>query len=326
MGSRLLPAAKTRPRSSVPRAWIAVITLALLAAPCKAPWASEAGLSVYLLGSQGPLAGILPPPGTYFRNDLHYYEAELSAKVPEKDVEIEADLRVFSDHLRLTHVTDWTILGANWGFGLVQPIVYAEASADIRQSIFRQEFDDESNFAPGDLTLTPIILGWHAEPLHVLTAFSVYVPTGQNSPSEDVNIGRNYIALDPTFGFTWLSPKRGHEISAFLGYTVNFENEDSRYRSGNAFHADAVLAQHFDNGLSLGVGGYYYKQITGDSGEGATFGDFKGRVYAAGPHIAYRGLNVGEAAINLQARYLREFAAKNRFEGDRFFLTVSLAF
>ena len=64
----------------------------------------------------------------------------------------------------------------------------------------------------------------------------------------------------------------------------------------------------------MGAVGYYYQQLTGDSGEGATLGPFKSRVAGIGPQIGYffpAGRMQGY--VNLKGYY--EFAAENRPEG-----------
>ena len=37
----------------------------------------------------------------------------------------------------------------------------------------------------------------------------------------------------------------------------------------------------------MGVAGYYFQQVTGDSGDGATLGDFEYRVAGIGPQVGY---------------------------------------
>ena len=36
----------------------------------------------------------------------------------------------------------------------------------------------------------------------------------------------------------------------------------------------------------MGLVGYFYQQVTGDSGSGATLGEFKSRVVGIGPQVA----------------------------------------
>ena len=72
----------------------------------------------------------------------------------------------------------------------------------------------------------------------------------------------------------------------------------------------------------MGLVGYFYHQLTGDSGSGATLGDFKSRVSAIGPQIGYF-FPVGsqKGYVNLKGYW--EFDAQNRAEGWN--LWVSLA-
>jgi len=69
--------------------------------------------------------------------------------------------------------------------------------------------------------------------------------------------------------------------------------------------------------------GYVYKQLTGDSGSGATLGTFKSRVSAIGPQTGYF-FKVGDRQryANLKGYY--EFDAKNRPEGWNVWLTLSI--
>jgi hypothetical protein len=65
--------------------------------------------------------------------------------------------------------------------------------------------------------------------------------------------------------------------------------------------------------------------ITGDSGAGATLGDFKSQVAGIGPQAGWF-LNVGENKwyANLKGYY--EFDAKNRPEGWNVWLTLAMSF
>jgi len=62
------------------------------------------------------------------------------------------------------------------------------------------------------------------------------------------------------------------------------------------------------------VVGYAYQQITGDSGWGATFGDFKSRVLDIGPQVGFL-FPVGDMQGYLNLKGYKEFAAEHRAEG-----------
>jgi len=59
--------------SVISKAWLIIAVLVILA-PAPPAQAAESGTGVYLLGYQSSMAGFLPPPGFYLRNDLYLYE------------------------------------------------------------------------------------------------------------------------------------------------------------------------------------------------------------------------------------------------------------
>jgi hypothetical protein len=65
----------------------------------------------------------------------------------------------------------------------------------------------------------------------------------------------------------------------------------------------------------LGVVGYDYRQLTGDSGSGARLGPLKGRVDAVGPGLSYTTV-IGTTSVILSLRHYQEFNADKRWEGN----------
>ncbi|MGE3871965.1 MAG: transporter, partial [Parvibaculaceae bacterium] len=75
--------------------------------------------------------------------------------------------------------------------------------------------------------------------------------------------------------------------------------------------------------VHAGVAGYYYQQLTGDSGSGATLGDFESRVLGIGPQIGYF-VPAGEMQAYVNVKGFYEFDAQNRPEGWSAWLTIAL--
>ena len=77
--------------------------------------------------------------------------------------------------------------------------------------------------------------------------------------------------------------------------------------------------------LHLGLVGYFYYQLTADSGAGAVLGDFKSSVNGIGPQVGYL-FKMGEldTYVNLKAYW--EFGADNRPDGWNGWLTWSITF
>ncbi|MFW9847112.1 MAG: transporter [Candidatus Thorarchaeota archaeon] len=108
----------------------------------------------------------------------------------------------------------------------------------------------------------------------------------------------------------------------------NQENPDTDYESGTQVHLDGTLAQHFPLAgtlAGLGVSGFYYQQVSADSGDGASFGDFKARSVGAGPVFSLDG-KIGDLDLIGELKWLHEFDTKNRLEGDTVFLKAVLKF
>ena len=175
----------------------------------------------------------------------------------------------------------------------------------------------------GDLAVIPLNLGWHLGQFH-LSAFGMfYAPVGAYSPQRRLNSGLNRWALEPDLAVTWLHPTYGQEVSITVGYTVNFENPATQYRTGNEFHLEYFLGQNLPKGFALGLAGYIYEQVTADTGPGARLGAFHGESIALGPCFSFSA-KIGKYELGLNARYYNEVKVRNRLDGQSFFLTLSL--
>ena len=77
--------------------------------------------------------------------------------------------------------------------------------------------------------------------------------------------------------------------------------------------------------LGVGANGFYYQQITGDSGSGATLGDFEGRTAGIGPVLSYVH-PIGKANLAAELKWLPELDVTKRLEGDTIWFKIGLAF
>jgi hypothetical protein len=93
------------------------------------------------------------------------------------------------------------------------------------------------------------------------------------------------VAVDGGVGYTYLNPATGHEFSVIGGLTYNFMNHDLQYQNGIDFQVDWGASKFVSKNVQIGLAGYFFQQLTGDSGPGAKLGDFKGRVAGIGPQI-----------------------------------------
>jgi len=109
---------------------------------------------------------------------------------------------------------------------------------------------------------------------------------------------------------------------------MNTENSDTDYQSGSLLHFDAAIQQILPVGsgfLTLGAEGFYFEQVTGDSGAGAVLGDFKGRTAGLGPVLGYIH-PLGKQALLFELKWLPELDTKNRLDGDYVWLKMVYKF
>jgi len=314
--------------------------------------AVEGGSGVYALGFTGPQGGYVPDPGTYVGYSLYYYKGEttadvsISGKVPipgtgfELPAQLNGSVKAEADSiaqvLTVTHVFKEEVLGGQAGISLWVPYTDTELKlsgqgvltltgpAGGTYQIPVSGSTEPSENGLGDIAVIGM-MGWHRGFMHCMATLDVYTPTGDYDKNQIVNMGRNHWAIEPMMGVTYLNENIGLELSAVAGVTFNFENPDTDYRSGDEFHVDFAVIQHLSDKFELGLVGYAYRQLTGDSGSGAP-DDYKGRVYAWGPAIGGTIPLWKKHNLYLKGRYYKEFQVSNRLEGEVFLFTASVNF
>jgi hypothetical protein len=280
-----------------------ILTLQVLALILPATALGKEGGDQYSNGAEGFLAGALPPPGHYFINYAGYYTGKAMNKDGEEISGVEVSA-VF-DALRYVRVTPIKLLGADWGFHVILPVV--------RQNI-ETPAGDNAVTGLGDITIDPLVLGWHQPAFHYTVGLDVNLPTGRYDKKKPLEcIGANYVSVEPVFALTYLHAS-GVEGSVKLMYNLKTENSDTKYKSGSEFHAD-YLAGYHKKDWAYGVGGYLLSQLDDDKLDGTTVEDKKGQVIAVGPQVQY---TIQGRSIIL--KWHHEVSATNRFGGDKVFL------
>lgn len=315
--------------------------------------AAENAAGWYALGTKASMAGFVPPPGIYVVDVNYYYNGDASGRsalgVALRDIgglnisgeftletKTKVDGQVYYNLPSVLWVAPGKVLGGNVGFGAIVPVGWKDVGFDLdalatltlgppinetfqRGGRFR---GDDSSTEFGDPVLNALI-GWHHGNWHWNVGMLVNVPIGPWSNNSISNLSYNHWGLDTTAAVTWLDPKIGLEISVAPGFTFNWENPDTDYKTGTEFHIEFAILQHFSQKFAAGVAGFHYQQVTGDSGAGAVLGDFKGRVTAIGPVVTYN-FNLGKIPVSTQWMWVHDFNVENRLEGDLAILTVSL--
>ena len=137
------------------------------------------------------------------------------------------------------------------------------------------------------------------------------------------NLGIGHGAIDGGVGYTYFNPQTGHEFSAVTGLTYNFKNTDTDYQNGIDWHLDWGASQFLSKQFFIGAVGYFYNQITADSGQAAFLGSNESRVIGVGPQIGFI-FPVGDMQGYLNLKGYGEFDAANRPHGWNTWLTFAI--
>jgi len=288
--------------------------------------ASEYGVSTYRPGLIDLFSGLLGPPGTTLVKSLFLFQdARAQAVTQGGGIEADSHTITYTSALFTAHVTTLPILGSYWRFGAITQLRIASQSLRVGPMGASVAPQNSTAGGLGDLIIIPVMLNWNWGQFHLTTALEFYAPTGGYERQRIINIGDNRWAVEPDAGLTWMDEEHGRQASVFVGYSVNRENTATDYRSGDEFHADFVLAQHLPQGWVLGMAGYALQQTTADSGPGAIFGAFRGRVLGLGPLVG-KTVDLWKLPVHFTAKYDFEFAAQNRSTGNELWLTGGLRF
>jgi len=300
------------------------LTVACAIGLSSAGQAAELGFSVYPLGSMAFEAGTVPPAGLYVTTALGYYTGTISGNVPIGGViAVDAKAKMFVPTLNILYVSQKEVLGGRIGISVNAPSGHTNLAA---QAVMGQEgvSRDVSGWGFGDTSIKAQ-LGWtHGNFNHMVYVMGV-LPTGKYQRGFYPDVGLNRPAVDVGWGFTWLDTKLNLEFSAVLGFTFNAVNTATDYKTGDEFHAEWSLGKKLSQQLTVGVVGYVYKQLTGDSGSGARLGPFKGQTFGVGPGLTYT-TKVGDHVAIFGVRHYQEFAVERRFGGNLSIASATLRF
>lgn len=166
---------------------------------------------------------------------------------------------------------------------------------------------------------------WNAGVHNFMTYLTGNLTTGRYDPTRLANLGIGHNAIDGGGGYTYFNPQTRHEFSATLGFTYNFENVHTQYQNGVDMHLDVGASQFLSKQFSVGLVGYWYNQLSCDSGAGDRVGCFKSRVAGIGPQISYIFPVTEHYQGFLNVKGYKEIAAEHRADGWNVWLTLAFS-
>ncbi len=317
-------------RNNTLNLWLVALAAA---APCTAA-ADEGGISVYLPGFYGSFASAPTEPGWSLATV--YYHTSVDAEANEAfprggNGEVDIGLKGRDDAVFFvpTYTFAEPVLnGAQASLGMLLPVLHgtAEVDATLTGPLGGVVSGGRSDSLTAFGDIAPFgTLKWNQGVHNYMAYTTVSIPVGSYDPDRIINTGFGHAAVDSGIGYTYFDPTSRREFSITGGLTYNFENPDTDYKNGIDGHIDWAASQFLNDQLHVGLVGYAFQQLSGDSGAGAVLGDFKSRVFGVGPQIGYK-FDVSDTTagyVNLKGFY--EFGAKNRPEGWNAWLTLSFS-
>jgi hypothetical protein len=306
--------------------------------------ADEGGVSFWVPGLFGSLAAAPQVPGWQFAAMNYYTNVGASgAAAASREVTIgklnptvnvnasvnlhaQADLALFIP----SYVFATPVFGGQLGLSMLTAAgtnhvdVDGTITAGVRNfAVSRQGSIGDATTGFGDL-YPMATLRWNRGVDNFMIFVDGDIPVGQYNSSQLANIGIGHGAIDGGAGYTYFDPTTGHEFSAVAGLTGNFKNSATNYTNGIDFHLDWGASQFLTKQWQVGLVGYFYNQLTADSGCAPQLCPFKSQVTGVGPQIGYIFPVAGmQGYLNLKA--YGEFDGHDRPSGWNTWLTFALS-
>lgn len=299
---------------------VTVFTLGLFGL-CAGAQATENGAPTTAVGVYDFGAGMMPPATPFGTLGLRtaFYSANVQKDRHGRSLDNNLSLDVLSIGLAYMRMTDYSVLGAQYGFGTVVPFFKMDASLEVPTPGGPLKLEADP-FRLADVQFLPLILQWNLSPnLFVNTQFQIQTPTGDYDENRLISPGLNHWTFSPIVNATYISDT-GFEVSSSFEVDINTRNPATDYKNGVEYRHEFAVGQHFGP-WTAGIGGYYYRQFTDDDAPGLTSGN-RARVLAVGPAVSYVKPGLPPVWLHLY----KEQGASNRAEGYTVALRVSQSF
>ena len=259
--------------------------------------ADAGGAAFWLPGIFGSLAAAPTVPGWAYATI--YLHLQANAGAAQNFVtsggargSVVAGLNAHADALALgiTYTSPTPVLGGQAAFsvltapGNVGVGIEATLTGPLGNSISGVRTDNRTTLSDVYYQGT---LKWNQGVNNEMVYITGNIPSGTYDPNRLANLNLGFVAWDVGAGYTYLDQKTGHEFSVVGGFTYNLMNPDLQYQNGIDFHVDWAASQFVSKNVQIGLVGYVYQQVTGDSGPGARLGPFLGRAIGIGPQIGF---------------------------------------
>lgn len=306
--------------------------------------ADEGGVSFWVPGLYGSLAAVPAQPGWSLAMINYFTSVSAAGAVggsrevtigrfnPTVKVNLNVNLSANADLVLVnpSYVFATPVFGGQFAVGMAG--IVGRNNVDLSGTltaavgplaVTKQGSIDDGRTGFGDL-YPQASLRWNSGANNWMTYVMGDIPVGDYNPTNLANLGIGHGAIDGGAGYTYFDPQSGHEFSVVTGLTYNLTNPSTQYQNGIDWHVDWGLSQFLSPQMHIGLVGYFYDQITSDSGAAPFLGSNESRVAAIGPQVGFI-IPAGSAQAYLNLKAYREFDADNRPSGWNAWVTLSLS-
>jgi hypothetical protein len=324
-------------------ALLAATTIALTSIPDRAH-ADEGGVGFWLPGLYGSLAAAPQVPGWALGIVNLYTPVSATGTVAAArqitinnipanvSVSLNATLHANPDLVLVnpTYVFATPVLGGQFALSMAGAAGRSIASIDgtltvaagglfaTRQGGIEDARDGFSDLYPS------ATLRWNSGVNNFMIYGSGDIPVGTYDSDRLANLGIGHGAADGGVGYTYFDPKTGHEFSVVTGLTYNLVNQSTGYQNGIDWHLDWGLSQFLTKQLQIGVVGYFYDQLSADSGCLPALCPFESRTVGFGPQVGVIIPNHSfQTYLNVKAYW--DVDTQNRASGASAWVTLAFS-
>ena len=285
----------------------------------------------YVPGVEGIDAASLPPPGWYVRDyNVAYNATTLNGGNGASADPASFHAFTYANVPRIIWISETKFLGGYVGVDGLVPLVYQNVEAGAVLMIytgppFLRKYVPtyhSGSFGVGD-AFAESTLSWHLQQFDFSSGLGVWMPTGNSGPPPTTRPGLGFWTPMLTAGGTWhIDADKTWDVSALCRYEMNTEQRYTHVTRGDAFTLEWGVSKKLQKVIDVGAVGYYQQKVSDDTGP-AAFVAPQNRVIAIGPEI---NVAFPKQMFFVSCRYLYEFLAENRAQGQTFTLTLTKRF
>lgn len=277
----------------------------------------------YVLGTNGLNAGVMPPPGFSYGNQLTVFSASRFRGPDGVVVPTTGSFDMVLDQNLFVYTSKFKLFGGT--FGSTFDLVLANAS--LTAPVIGVE---SGGAGVSDIYVQPFALGYHFTRVDLTVGFGFIAPTGRFTPdlTATESIGSGYWGYLPSVGSTiYLSKNKETTLSLFSIYEFHGKKRFTNITPGQAVSFEWGFGQLVPvrkTYLQFGAVGYGQWQTTMNSGSvPPAVRDSMYAVAAIGPQVTFI---VPKWNLNVFARYEPEFGASARLEGSTLTIGGAISF